>query len=199
LQHPVTQKSSHPKFYDFHGGNSSMNTKVALGAATAALAIGVGFSEPASALTFSVKADAFDADTFADVGDIAGSFKFVGGTYNFINITSNVTGTVYKTLFSGNGFGAIFAAGDNKLHIAFDSDLNSASVGDTINIIGASTFLSKETFPVSVPGLSKPLSVAIPMQGTATAVPTPALLPGLIGLGVAALRRKDEETTEENA
>lgn len=32
-----------------------------------------------------------------------------------------------------------------------------------------------------------------------TAVPTPALLPGLIGLGVAALRRKSEESTEENA
>ncbi len=31
------------------------------------------------------------------------------------------------------------------------------------------------------------------------AVPTPALLPGLIGMGVAALRRKDEESAEENA
>ncbi|MBE9112160.1 PTPA-CTERM sorting domain-containing protein [Nodosilinea sp. LEGE 07298] len=30
-------------------------------------------------------------------------------------------------------------------------------------------------------------------------VPTPALLPGLVGLGVAALRRKDEESAEENA
>ncbi|MBE9112161.1 PTPA-CTERM sorting domain-containing protein [Nodosilinea sp. LEGE 07298] len=30
-------------------------------------------------------------------------------------------------------------------------------------------------------------------------VPTPALLPGLIGLGVAALRRKQDETAEENA
>lgn len=30
-------------------------------------------------------------------------------------------------------------------------------------------------------------------------VPTPALLPGLIGLGVAALRRKNEESAEENA
>ncbi len=34
---------------------------------------------------------------------------------------------------------------------------------------------------------------------TITAVPTPALLPGLIGLGVAALRRKNDETAEENA
>jgi hypothetical protein len=32
-----------------------------------------------------------------------------------------------------------------------------------------------------------------------TAIPTPALLPGLIGLGVAALRRKKDETAEENA
>lgn len=30
-------------------------------------------------------------------------------------------------------------------------------------------------------------------------IPTPALLPGLIGLGVAALRRKQDETAEENA
>ncbi|MEA5448627.1 PTPA-CTERM sorting domain-containing protein [Leptolyngbya sp. CCNP1308] len=30
-------------------------------------------------------------------------------------------------------------------------------------------------------------------------VPTPALLPGLIGIGVAALRRKKDETAEENA
>lgn len=30
-------------------------------------------------------------------------------------------------------------------------------------------------------------------------IPTPALLPGLIGLGVAALRRKKDETAEENA
>lgn len=30
-------------------------------------------------------------------------------------------------------------------------------------------------------------------------VPTPALLPGLIGMGVAALRRKKDETAEENA
>ncbi|PZV04137.1 MAG: hypothetical protein DCF32_12730 [Leptolyngbya sp.] len=36
-------------------------------------------------------------------------------------------------------------------------------------------------------------------SANATAVPTPALLPGLIGLGVAALRRKNEESTEENA
>lgn len=34
---------------------------------------------------------------------------------------------------------------------------------------------------------------------TFRAVPTPALLPGLIGLGVAALRRKDDESAEENA
>ena len=31
------------------------------------------------------------------------------------------------------------------------------------------------------------------------AIPTPALLPGLIGMGVAALRRKQEEASEENA
>ncbi|MFQ4139778.1 PTPA-CTERM sorting domain-containing protein [Nodosilinea sp. PGN35] len=31
------------------------------------------------------------------------------------------------------------------------------------------------------------------------AIPTPALLPGLIGLGVAALRRKDEASSEESA
>lgn len=30
-------------------------------------------------------------------------------------------------------------------------------------------------------------------------IPTPALLPGLIGMGVAALRRKKDETAEENA
>ena len=30
-------------------------------------------------------------------------------------------------------------------------------------------------------------------------IPTPALLPGLIGLGVAALRRKNDESAEENA
>lgn len=30
-------------------------------------------------------------------------------------------------------------------------------------------------------------------------IPTPALLPGLVGLGVAALRRKKDETAEENA
>jgi hypothetical protein len=36
-------------------------------------------------------------------------------------------------------------------------------------------------------------------SATFTAVPTPALLPGLIGLGVAALRRKNEESAEENA
>lgn len=34
---------------------------------------------------------------------------------------------------------------------------------------------------------------------TAAPIPTPALLPGLIGMGVAALRRKKDETVEENA
>lgn len=34
---------------------------------------------------------------------------------------------------------------------------------------------------------------------TTEEIPTPALLPGLIGLGVAALRRKDETASEENA
>ncbi len=42
-------------------------------------------------------------------------------------------------------------------------------------------------------------SGAFGYAATFTAVPTPALLPGLIGLGVAALRRKDEESEEENA
>jgi hypothetical protein len=36
-------------------------------------------------------------------------------------------------------------------------------------------------------------------SGTVVAVPTPALLPGLLGLGVAALRRKNDTVSEENA
>ena len=181
-----------------------MNTKATLGAATAALVIGVGFSEPASALTFRVDAQHLDLKTGAPTEfGLTGTFDFTGGVFSNINLRSSLTGQTYTSLFGGQPstdktayFEDPSATVFSELKLTFASALSSAKLGDTISLEGGTSLKSLEV--IDSPFLAFPL--AAPLTGSATAVPTPALLPGLIGMGVAALRRKqEEETSEDNA
>ncbi len=69
-----------------------------------------------------------------------------------------------------------------------DADLSGTFVSGPDSIAAVGRFTSQLD-------LTNPSSYSLSIK----AVPTPALLPGLIGLGVAALRRKKDETAEENA
>ncbi len=178
-----------------------------LGVATATLAAVGGFmavsAEIATAATFKVQADIIfeeDGSPSFDVGDIFGSFDYDVDTNFFsnINLTSVFVGTAdfpsftttYNTLVNGSIDTLVAkASGSTRTGITLlFPNLNTIPVGSTVALRAGSLTLASQRF-----------SLSTPLEGTVTAVPTPALLPGLIGLGVAALRRKDEEPAEENA
>ncbi|MBE9155768.1 PTPA-CTERM sorting domain-containing protein [Nodosilinea sp. LEGE 06152] len=133
-------------------------------------------------------------DSFAGVGPFAlisdltltnnggGFFSLATPVENFISFINlppllggfnDVQFTLTKFIFNAN-------SGDSTLLEGFFTrDGNTvAAVGQFTSQIG------------TIPNSSWSLSLV--------AVPTPALLPGLIGMGIAALRRKQEEASEEN-
>ena len=77
---------------------------------------------------------------------------------------------------------------DRTFDFVFTGFFQDLSDGETIDGTG---LFSAESDLLASTGSS--------LSGDVTAVPTPALLPGLVGLGVAALRRKQGKSAGENA
>ena len=110
----------------------------------------------------------------------ANNLSFIGGVNNF-------------TSASGNGSGKVSISASTALApTKFDEfllTLNRTGIGANggLSLSGLQFFTGGED--------------AQPIRGTFSAVPTPALLPGLIGLGIGALRkkRKQEEAVEVEA
>jgi hypothetical protein len=144
----------------------------------------------------------FTSLTFADlVLSSTGRTVGCGGQTCFIyNLDSGATGAPWKTYSNGDGLTADFTLTAGQWLRSRDQDLNYASFGD---FRGTYQFSDGS----SLPGFGT-LNVT---EGAGTdsfnmqqaAVPTPALLPGLIGMGVAFWRKKvsgeqnELETSEE--
>lgn len=131
----------------------------------------------------------------ADAIDFLGYFKFDPEASGFkIPFTSDATWT--STSF--NGF---------KLS-SLDFDDNSSITGYTLDTnmggLDASRIaFTGNTFSVNWQGLSFDtntyVNVGFKTDSSSTAIPTPALLPGLIGLGVAALRKRKAEAAKQTS
>jgi hypothetical protein len=180
-------------------------TKVGMATAIASLTCGITVITADSASAASFKKFVITGDIFqpsfsgpaTDVGDVSGSFTWDGTSFPTINLAVKTTAgpvldEVYTSFVGGssNHLSATntFISGANfpyGIHLAFPS-LDSFNLGQTKTLFAGSTAVTGS-------------AAYLPVSGSLTAVPTPALLPGLIGLGVAALRRKNGETAEENA
>ncbi|HIK16421.1 MAG TPA: PTPA-CTERM sorting domain-containing protein [Leptolyngbyaceae cyanobacterium M33_DOE_097] len=149
----------------------------------------------------------FEQGGFSQTGNLTGSFFFDGTTNEFsdIAINSSLSGGYIAASAPGSTASqlslsrTIFSALNLDLLLNFTSPLTGA-LGD---IAAIDTTTSSETlsfnffgFPVSA---SASISSGFVTSGSVAAIPTPALLPGLVGLGVAVLRkRKSSPSTQED-
>ncbi|PSB35559.1 PTPA-CTERM sorting domain-containing protein [Stenomitos frigidus] len=147
----------------------------------------------AAALTWNLNAQ------FVDGGTAKGSFNYdaATGVLSQFDVTTFVgTSSPSNLFFPGTTFSSPSSTGslqsatrlelinsDRFLKALFDAPLTDA--GGTIAMVSAFSF-EKLGFPNGL-GVTRDVASG---SVTATAVPTPALLPGLIGLGVGALRQK---------
>lgn len=180
----------------------------ALSAAVAGAAAGsvMMSAAPASALTFSVNAEVFNNSNNSKIGDITGSFDYEDGIgYSNINLFSSWTQRTYTALdktIASTGLQAYFVdpastfAG-TQLKLSFARDLGTVGLGDVAKILNGGTLASLEGKTVEVVGMGQ-FNLYAPTSGDVTAIPTPALLPGLIGMGVAALRKR-QDGSEDSA
>jgi hypothetical protein len=187
-----------------------------LGTSVAVFGIVGGFvaisAETASAASVKYTVDADILQLLQDgssgvVGNVVGGFKFnsATGTFSDVSLTSKFTGGIfssfpeqtYDTVLNGtvntlSANNASFAPNVAGISLVFPS-LNTIPIGSTRNLLQGSVNFGQTTPPFN-------FSAYLPLEGSVTAVPTPALLPGLVGMGLAALRRKkSEEAVEENA
>jgi len=154
-------------------------------------------ASPASAasLTWNLNAQ------FAGGGTATGSFDYdaTSGVLSQFNIkTLPGTSAPSNFLFPGAAYTSASSTGSLQDSIRLEligsefsfQTLFSApltEVGGTISLVPSFSF-EKRTFPGGV-GLIRDLASGT-VTASAAAVPTPALLPGLIGLGLSALRQK---------
>lgn len=190
-----------------------MNIKLTLAAATAALAsVAIGNSAEAITLgsSYTISGQGKFSPTLIDfqsnplVTGTSGQFNSMApiklGSVAIAAVPDvfdiSVPGTGLLVDFDDSGFGAF------QTKNIFDFFVTSATF-----LPGIDRYRFTGTFGDGTKGVGE-LAQLIEVPGesdvfgysaTFTAVPTPALLPGLIGLGVAALRRKNEESAEENA
>jgi uncharacterized protein YjbI with pentapeptide repeats len=92
------------------------------------------------------------------------------GSAPFSNVDFNLTSFIWNSSTGDADLTGVFVSGSDSIQ----------AVGRFTSQLSAANNLSSYSLSI-------------------TAVPTPALLPGLIGMGVAALRRKKDETAEETA
>ncbi|MBD2260584.1 PTPA-CTERM sorting domain-containing protein [Pseudanabaena sp. FACHB-2040] len=177
-------------------------------AGTAASMVLMG-ADPASALTFKINANIFESSLSptTSVGKLTGSFDYddVNG-YSNIKITSDLLDRDYDGLVPGlasNGVKAWFSTSESTpslqslLKLEFASNLGSARFGDTISLVGGGNLDSFEGVETPAPfPFRGSAAFLFPLEGSVTAVPTPALLPGLIGMGLTALRKRRDDSEE---
>jgi hypothetical protein len=160
-------------------------------------------AESAVAATFTVDSDIVlknaSGGVTGDYGDLSGSFDYEGGVFSNINLKATFVGlfplfeefeATYDTFVDGSFDTLSASTGPDMLtgvSLVFP-DLNSLSLGTPVALREGSVTLASQFG-----------SVYFPLAGEIEKVPTPALLPGLIGLGVAAFRRKQAEMAEEEA
>ena len=165
-------------------------------------------SVPAHALTIGSQIDAiWFGDASADNFDFATFFLDSGPEPGFTFVTGKgdiPTGLLSAAIKDIPSFAAFVPIND-FIFFGNGVDYNFSLSAITPTISGNSLSIAlKGLFADGTPGVG---TLTTQLDGepvrawsaTVTAVPTPALLPGLIGMGVAALRRKDEESAEENA
>jgi hypothetical protein len=112
------------------------------------------------------------------------SSAIAGYKFSFFNGQGNPVANLSPiTSISGGAFSSLSIT-NNVVSLVL---ANAVGTGDNFDV----------SFGVNTAGLRRFQQFGILQE--AQVVPTPALLPGLIGLGVAALRRKNEEPAEENA
>jgi hypothetical protein len=137
----------------------------------------VGLFQPACTSMFTI-------DTSFDYDDSTNSFS------NFLATISSGSSSTNFTNVMSSGSNFLLATGDlfgttSTVNISFMPALT-GTPGDMSAFAGIVNFDE-----AGLPGGF--------FTGTVTAVPTPALLPGLIGIGVAALRKKQGEESEQEA
>ena len=184
---------------------------VAAGATLGALSMAL--SEPAHALGF---ADSYapanfsltntNADGFVDTSGAPGSISIAGGD----NSTGLSGITRFLTTAAGTGLvsfdwgystqdpPAVYDPFGYSLNGTFfqltDSTLEGQSGSASFNVVLGDIFGFEVQTDDNVFGRG---SATISNFSAPTAIPTPALLPGLIGLGVAALRKRKAEAVEQ--
>jgi hypothetical protein len=190
-----------------------MNLKSLMtGAAIAATVVGgsVAVSAPAEALIIGGQSSftplnslptVLDVTSEFNNGDLSGGFTNVTGTQvNTLTITApgNYSATPsYITNFVYQGQNAVFnlASGSGIYASSVSGTSFSGGILGEIRSLVGNTLLAKATGSFS--GNQVPGSSDFSLRLNATAVPTPALLPGLVGLGVAALRKRKGEGAEK--
>jgi hypothetical protein len=198
-----------------------MNLKSLItGAAIAATVVGgsVAASAPAQAATLTppggftldIKTSATNITqtqfklnfTSVSVLNSSGGFSGITGT-SIPSLTLNKTGTTMLAAIPGFISG-LTLGGDVVTFNLLGGELNSFFTNATNYSVGG-TFFGNLVSDNSVSAIGSLSSTVLSSfnSGTAsvaaTAVPTPALLPGLLGLGVAALRKRKGEGAEKEA
>jgi hypothetical protein len=183
-------------------------------AGTAASLVLVG-ADSASALTFRLNANILSSElepSPTPVGTITGTFKYEGGVFSNIKLTADrpLLNTLFGPLNLDREYGGVASNRPNSgleawfttssaetplivslLKLRFSSDLGNATIGQTIALAGANEFNSVELLQFPFIGVQ-----TSSLEGSVTAIPTPALLPGLIGMGVAALRKRQDDSED---
>ncbi|NMF83017.1 PTPA-CTERM sorting domain-containing protein [Nodosilinea sp. P-1105] len=193
-----------------------MNIKLTLVAAGAALAT-FTVSAPAEAISigsnyiisgkgsFTPNSITFDGSK-AQVTSATGDFSIMSPAEDGEFVLAALP-SVFDITVPGSGLLVNFKDATSFFGLIETQEIFSFTVNSSKFIAGSNRYQFTGSFGDGTPGIGElaPLetvgqSGVFGYAASFTAVPTPALLPGLIGMGVAALRRKqEEETSEENA
>lgn len=117
-------------------------------------------------------------------------FPFAINAFSF-DIQGSNSGLAIKGLFDGSDQGS--------KTVVFDTVGDPNSGYKFFGLIGDSTFNSFTFFDSTITTKPNPNDFNFKVDDLTAAVPTPALLPGLIGMGVAAIRKRKQENTVENS
>jgi len=108
-----------------------------------------------------------------------------------VEISTSTDGTTYKPLI---GAPTQFSQGTDDATVYPEQFKVAPTIANHVRFKVLNTYVSEEN---SFAAFSEVQFDGTPYTAPPTAVPTPALLPGLIGLGVAALRKRKAEEADE--
>lgn len=199
----TTQLAASELFVGFFGSNpGTIGTQSGFNS-TVTNALGGGLKKLAVRFTL------FDGDTAAGNFDFNDNTLLLNGlTFgNWSNVNAvNTTGTGVETGlgFSGGGFRnnlldtGWFYSDDSALLSSFFSTLVS-NQQVTFQIADVDPFDNFFDFTQGIDSGLINVGTGPVVQPPSTAIPTPALIPGLLGMGVAALRKRKQEGSESEA